>query len=140
MAKPVVKVVPQNKRPLVADTVDGYIAAWPLDVQYALKTIQKAIKAAIPDSTELISYQIPMFKYKGRFLVGYAAYQQHLGLYAIGQDVRAAFAAELKPYGTRGTKATIRFPLDKPVPAALITKLVKAQMAANEKAATAVKK
>jgi uncharacterized protein YdhG (YjbR/CyaY superfamily) len=82
-----------------------------------------------PEATEVISYRIPMFKYKG-MLLGFAAFQNHCSVFVTSPSVMDAFKNELKGFET--SKGTIHFPVDKPLPAALIKKLVKARVAQNE--------
>src|SRR5262245_35193850 len=112
-----------------AETVDGYLATLPKDARAALEKLRKTIKAAAPKATEGISYQIPTFKHQG-MLVAFAAFEGHCGFYVISEKVLRAHAAELKDYQLN--KASIRFPANKPIPATLVTKLVKARVAENE--------
>ena len=112
-----------------AETVDGYLATLPKDARAALEKLRKTIKAAAPKATEGISYQIPTFKHQG-MLVAFAAFEGHCGFYVISENVLRAHAAELKDYQLN--KASIRFPANKPIPATLVTKLVKARVAENE--------
>ena len=124
------KVTSKNgKRSARAETVDGYLAAVPEDARAALAKLRKTIKAAAPKATEVISYQIPTFKHEG-MLVAFAAFEGHCGFYIMSPKVLSAYAAELKGYELN--KASIRFPANKPLPAALVTKLVKARIAENE--------
>ena len=112
-----------------AKTVDEYLARVPEPARSTLKKIRAAIRAAAPpDAIETISYGIPAFKYKG-MLAWYAAFSDHCSLFP-GASGIAAFADDLKKYSI--SKGTIRFPIDKPLPAALIKKLVKARTAENE--------
>ena len=117
------------KRTPRAETVDGYLATLPEDARAALEKLRKTIKAAAPNATEVISYQIPTFKHQG-MLVAFAAFEGHCGFYIISEKVLQNHAAELKEYELN--KASIRFPASKPLPAALVTKLVKARVAENE--------
>ena len=112
-----------------AETVDGYLGTLPKDTRVALEKLRKAIKAAAPKATEGISYQIPTFKHQG-VLVAFAAFEGHCGFYIISEKVLRAHAVELRDY--KLNKASIRFPADKPIPAALVKKLVKARVAENE--------
>jgi len=112
-----------------AETVDDYLAAVPEDARAALEKLRKTIKAAAPKATEVISYQIPAYKHHG-LLVGFAALKDHCTFHIMSPDVTRAHAADLKEY--RLGKASIRFPANKPLPAALVTKLVKARIAENE--------
>jgi len=128
MRKATSGAVAATKRPR-AETVDDYLAAVPEDVRVTLSKLRKTIKAAAPKATEVISYQIPAYKHHG-LLVGFAALPDHCTFHVMSPDVMRAHAAELKDY-KRG-KASIRFPANKPLPAALVTKLVKARIAENE--------
>ena len=113
-------------------TVDAYLAALPEEARATLEKIRKAIKAAAPKATEVISYQIPMYKQHG-MLVGFAAFKDHCSLFPGAKPV-ATYKDELKDYET--SKGTIRFPIGKPLPAALVKKLVKARIAENEERAS----
>ncbi len=115
-----------------AKTVDGYLAALPEEARATLEKIRKAIKAAAPKATEVISYQMPMYKHHG-MLVGFAAFKDHCSFFPGAKPV-ATYKDELKAYET--SKGTIRFPIGKPLPAALVKKLVKARIAENEKRAS----
>ena len=112
-----------------AETVDGYIAGFPKDVQKILRTIRKTIRAAAPDAKESISYRIPTYKLNGRPLIYFAAFKAHVGVYPVTAPVKAKFKKELSGY--KGGKGTVRFPLDEPIPYALITKIVKFKKALN---------
>jgi len=118
-----------GKRSARAETVDGYLATLPEDARAALAKLRKTIKAAAPKATEVISYQIPTFKHQG-MLVAFAAFDGHCGFYIMSEKVLRAHASELKDYELN--KASIRFPANKPIPATLVTKLVKARIAENE--------
>ena len=101
-----------------AKTVDEYLANTPEPAQSTLKHIRAVIKSVVPkETTEVISYGIPMFKFNG-MLVGYAAFKKHCSLFPTGSGVLDRFAKELKGYRT--SKGTIQFPPDKPLPDALI--------------------
>jgi uncharacterized protein YdhG (YjbR/CyaY superfamily) len=114
-----------------ARDVDDYLAALPDDARAALEELRTVIKAAVPDATETISYQVPTFKYRGS-LVAFAAFKNHCSFYVMSPSVMAAHKEELKPYDT--STGTIRFPANKPLPVALVTKLVAARIAENEAA------
>ena len=95
-----------------------------------MNKIRAAIRAAAPaEATEAIGYGMPTFRYKGA-LVGFAAFSDHCSFFPMSGSVIEAFRSELKAYET--SKGTIRFPVDKPLPAALVKKLVKARVAQNE--------
>ena len=117
-------------------TVDEYLAAVPKEARATLEKIRKAIKAAAPNAVEVISYQMPTYKHHG-MLVGFAAFKDHCSFFP-GANPVATYKDELKNYKT--AKGTIRFPIGKPLPAALVKKLVKARIAENEKRAAEKKK
>jgi len=109
--------------------VDEYLAGIPEPARSTLSKIRKAIRSAVPpEATETISYRIPAFKYKG-VLVWFAAFSKHCSLFPTASVVEA-FKNELKGFST--SKGTIHFPADKPLPSALVKKLVKARLAQNE--------
>ena len=109
--------------------VDEYLARVPEPAQSTLKKIRAAIRSAVPpEATEAISYGIPTFKYKGP-LVWFAAFSNHCSLFPTSSVIEA-FKNELKGFST--SKGTIHFPMDKPLPTALVKKLVKARVAQNE--------
>src|SRR5215469_8548762 len=111
-------------------TPDEYLAGAPEPARSTLEHIRKVIWSVVPkETTEVISYGIPMFKYKG-MLVAYAAYAKHCSLFPTGSGVIEKFSKELKNYSTN--KGTIRFPADKPLPDTLIKKIVKARVAENK--------
>ena len=111
-------------------TVDEYLAGVPEPARATLNKIRATIRsAAPPEATEAISYGMPAFRYKGG-LVAYAAFAKHCSFFPMSAAVIVAFQNELKGFET--SKGTIRFPVDKPLPAALVKKLVKARMAQNE--------
>ena len=101
--------------------IDEYIAGFPGDVQKILEKIRRTIRKAAPDAEETISYQIPTFTLKGRYLVYFAAYKKHIGLYPAPRGSEK-FKQELSAY--EGGKGTVRFPLDKPIPFDLISRIV----------------
>ena len=127
--KKAVSTAKEPKRRARAETIDDYLAAVPEDARIALAKLRKMIKAAAPKATEAISYQIPTFKHQG-MLVAFAAFEGHCGFYLMSPKVLRAHAAELKQYSLN--KASIRFSARKPLPAALVTRLVKARVAENE--------
>jgi len=114
--------------------VDAYIALFPQKIQRLLKQLRKTIKSAAPDAEELISYQMPAYKYLGRPLVYFAGYENHIGFYAT-PSANIIFKKELALYKTG--KGSIQLPVDKPLPPALITKIVKYRLAENIKKAEA---
>ena len=109
---------------------DEYLAAVAEPARSTLNKIRAAIRAAAPaEATEAIGYGMPTFRYKGA-LVGFAAFSNHCSFFPMSGSVIEAFQSELKGYET--SKGTIRFPVDKPLPAALVKKMVKARVAQNE--------
>jgi uncharacterized protein YdhG (YjbR/CyaY superfamily) len=111
-----------------AKDVDEYLAGVPKEARATLEKLRKTIKAAAPMASEIISYQMPMYKHHG-MLVGFAAFKDHCSLFP-GSAVMNKYKEELKRYDT--SKGTIRFPTGKPLPAALVRKLVKAKIEENE--------
>jgi uncharacterized protein YdhG (YjbR/CyaY superfamily) len=110
-------------------SVEDYMAALPEAPRAALEKLRKTIKAAAPEATETISYQMPAFKLHGRFLVSYAAFKNHCSLFPASTKVLEAHGEELKPYFSG--KGTIRFTVDEPLPSTLVKKIVKARIEEN---------
>ena len=110
--------------------VDEYLARVAEPARSTLNKVRAAIRSAVPPAaTEAIGYGIPTFRYKGA-LLAYAAFSDHCSLFPMSLAVMAAFKNELKGFSKR--KGTIHFPLDKPLSAALVRKLVKARVAEKE--------
>ena len=107
-------------------TIDEYLAALPDDQRAALERLRKTIRAAAPKAEERISYGLAAFRQDG-MLVGFGATVNHLAFYPMNSTTVKAFKDELKGFET--SKGTIRFQPDKPLPAALVRKLVKARIA-----------
>jgi uncharacterized protein YdhG (YjbR/CyaY superfamily) len=105
-------------------TIDEYIAAFPDDVQAILEKIRATIRKAAPEAKEKISYQIPAFTMDGD-LIYFAAFKQHIGMYP---PVRGDEKLQKDLARYRGEKGNLRFPLDEPMPYALITRIVKARL------------
>jgi uncharacterized protein YdhG (YjbR/CyaY superfamily) len=120
----------------IASTVDEYIAAFPKEVQQLLKQMRAAIKAAAPKAEEVISYGMPGYKHHG-MLVYFAGYKNHIGFYATPAGHKA-FEKALSKY--KQGKGSVQFPLDNPMPLALITKIVKFRAKENELKANTKKK
>ena len=111
-------------------TVGEYLALVPAPARAALRNLRKTIKAAAPAAVESISYGMPTFKLGGRPLVYFAAFRDHCSLFAASRAVMAANKAALAGYET--SKGTIRFTPDKPLPATLVRKIVKARIKENQ--------
>ncbi|MCI0579973.1 MAG: DUF1801 domain-containing protein [Chloroflexi bacterium] len=110
------------------NNIDEYIASFPNDVQEILEKIRMTIRDAAPDAEETISYRMPTFTLKGSYLVYFAAYKKHIGFYPapIGN---AEFKEEMAVY--ESGKGTLKFPLDKPIPFDLISKIVQFRVREN---------
>ena len=104
-------------------SVDEYIAARPEAVRPVLRRVRAIIRKALPGAQEVISYQIPAYRKHGGTVVYFAGWKEHYSLYPVGEKVVAALGDALAPY--EKSKGTIRFPLAKPIPAALIARIVK---------------
>jgi uncharacterized protein YdhG (YjbR/CyaY superfamily) len=111
--------------------VDAYIAAAPKEVQPMLRQLRRAIKSAAPRAEEKVSYRMPFYAYHGR-LIYFAVHRNHVGMYPIIGREKDLYARELKPY--LAAKATLQFPIGKPLPLALVKKVVKERARANEEA------
>ena len=104
-----------------AKTVDEYIATFPIEVQHILNSIRKTIKKAAPKAHETISYGMPAFKIK-KYIVYFAGYKKHIGFYP-GTSCITKFKKEIALY--KHAVGSVQFPLDKPIPYDLISKIVK---------------
>ena len=113
----------------ISNSIDGYIANFPEEVQRKLRELRAAIKAAAPGAEEKISYMMPAFALNGT-LVYFAAFKKHIGFFPTSSGIRV-FQRELAAYET--SKGTVRFPLDKPLPLKLISRIVKFRVAENLK-------
>jgi uncharacterized protein YdhG (YjbR/CyaY superfamily) len=120
--------------PTAPQNMDKYIAGFPKDIQEILQKIRMTIKKAAPNAQETISYKMPTFNLDGQYLIYFAAYKKHIGLYPVptGDD---AFNKEVAKY--QAGKGTLHFPLDEPMPYKLISKIVKARAKENAAKASA---
>ncbi len=117
-------------------TIDEYIAGFPKDVQEKLQQVRRTIREAAPDAQEKISYKMPTFTLKGN-LVYFAAFKNHIGFYPIPSGIEE-FKEELSAY--EQGKGSVQFPLDKPIPFDLISRIVKFRVKENLAKAEAKKK
>lgn len=118
-------------------TIDEYIAGFPDDVQEILEKIRATIRKAAPKAEEKISYRIPTFTLNDIYLIYFAAYKKHIGLYPAPRGSEE-FQKELADY--EGGKGTVRFPLDKPIPFGLIRRIVQFRIKENQERVKAKKK
>jgi uncharacterized protein YdhG (YjbR/CyaY superfamily) len=113
-----------------AKNVDEYLAGVAEPARSTLQRMRAVIRSVVPaETTEIISYGIPTFKYK-RGLVAFGAFTDHCSFFPLGSSVLDSYKKELKEF--RVSKGTLHFPLDKPLPAGLLKKLVRARIAQNE--------
>ena len=109
--------------------VEDYLADVSPEARATLEKLRQTIKAVVPNAVEVISYQVPTFKLDGRMLVSYAAFKNHCSFFPGAAPIKA-HQDELKSYQT--SKGTIRFATGKPLPAALVKKLVRTRIKENE--------
>ncbi|HEU5146279.1 MAG TPA: DUF1801 domain-containing protein [Chryseosolibacter sp.] len=110
-----------------AKNIDQYIAAFPGEIQDRLEKMRDTIRKAAPQAEETISYAIPTFKLNGN-LVHFAAFKNHIGFYP-GPSGIEAFKEAFSAYD--GAKGSVQFPLDKPLPLSLVSKVVKFRVKEN---------
>ena len=108
-------------------SIDEYIATFPAEIQKILQEIRATIRDVAPDAQEKISYQMPTFTLNGN-LVHFAAFKKHIGFYPTPSGTQE-FQDELSTY--KAAKGSVQFPLDKPMPLALIRKIVAFRVAEN---------
>jgi len=114
------------------NSIDDYVATFPEEIQKILEELRGTIRAAAPDAEETISYQIPTFTLNGKYLIYFAGWKTHIAMYPIPSGSEA-FNKEVSQY-VEG-KGALKFPLDKPLPLKLISKVVKFRVAENLKKA-----
>ncbi|MEK4142956.1 DUF1801 domain-containing protein [Paenibacillus sp. FSL L8-0333] len=114
---------------IIYESIGAYISGFSLEVQEILNTLRKVIKEAAPEAEEKISYQMPTFALHGN-LVHFAAYPKHIGFYPTPSGINA-FKDELSGY--KGAKGSVQFPIDKPMPYELISKIVTFRVTENLK-------
>ena len=111
----------------VPNTVDEYISAQPEVLRPKLEQVRAAIKRAVPEAQEVIGYGMPGYKLKGKPLLYFAGFKQHYSLFAASGTFFASLEKELNDYEQR--KGTVHFPLNKPVPVQLISRIAKLRAA-----------
>ena len=109
-----------ENKPTTPASVDEYIAGYPEEIQKILQEIRATVRAALPEATETIKYQMPMYV-QNENLISFAAYKSHIGMYPAPGGTEE-FLQELAPYKTE--KSTLRFPLNQPIPYDLIRRIV----------------
>jgi uncharacterized protein YdhG (YjbR/CyaY superfamily) len=117
-------------------SIDEYISAFPEDIQEKLQNIRLTIREAAPDAEETISYQMPAFRQNG-ILVYFAAFKNHISFFPTSSGIEK-FKVDLAAY--EGSKGTVKFPLDKPIPYDLIKRIVKFRVEENLRKAVAKRK
>ena len=132
--KPAMAATPKT----IFKTIGEYISAFPPEAGYMLEKIRKIIKEVEPEAEEVISYNMPAFKFHG-ILVYFAAHKHHIGFYPASSKVIEFFKSDLENYET--SKGTIRFPFGKPLPVRLIKKIIHYRVIGNlERRAAKMKK
>jgi uncharacterized protein YdhG (YjbR/CyaY superfamily) len=112
-----------------AKDIDAYIDLQPENARSILSEIRQTIKKTVPDAEELISYQMPAFRYHG-MLAWFAAFNHHYSIF-IPRQILNLYEEELKPFELSKSKSAIKIPLDKPVPVKLLSKIIKSGAKAN---------
>jgi len=125
-------MIPNN-----AKNIDEYVAGFPKEIQAMLEQIRETIRKVAPKAEEAIKYAIPTFVLNGKNLVHFAAFKNHIGFYPTPTGIES-FKKELSKY--KQGKGSVQFPLDEPMPLALITKIVKFNMVRNAEAVAKKKK
>jgi uncharacterized protein YdhG (YjbR/CyaY superfamily) len=115
-------------KPFHPKDIDSYLSTLPEKQIVVLEKLRQTIRKAAPEAEEVISYQIPAFRYYG-LLVGFAGFKNHCSFFPMGSETITQFQVDLKNFET--SKGTIRFTPDKPLPSALVKKIVKARMKRN---------
>jgi len=122
-------IIIMDENNITSDSIDEYIIKFPPEIQEILIRLRKVIKESAPDAEEKISYQMPTFLLNGN-MVYFAAYKKHIGFYPTSSGIDA-FKHELSQY--KGAKGSVQFPIEKPLPYELISKIVKFRVAENIK-------
>lgn len=122
-------------KPEKSQTVDAYISSFPKPTRDLLQQVRAMIRKAAPKAEEVISYGMPAYKQDG-MLVYFAGYARHIGFYPTSTGIKA-FEKEIAAY--KHSKGAVQFPLDKPLPAVLIARIVKFKLKENKEKAAAKK-
>lgn len=122
--------VSQGNQMKTIHTVDEYLSALPKASKDKIEVLRRTIRQAAPEAEEVISYNIPSFKWNG-MLVWYAAFKKHIGFYPKSSAI-SAFKHKLTPYKT--SKGAIQFPIEEPIPEELVKEIVRFRVRENEKA------
>jgi uncharacterized protein YdhG (YjbR/CyaY superfamily) len=112
----------------LVDSIDQYISGFPVETQAVLLDIRRTIAAALPGAEEIISYQIPAFRMNGSYVVYFAGYKNHVGIYPV-HNALPNMADAIAPY--LSGKATAKFPLNQPVPLDLVAAIARQLAQAN---------
>jgi uncharacterized protein YdhG (YjbR/CyaY superfamily) len=107
-------------------TIDEYIAGFPRETQALLEEIRKTIREAAPEAEETISYDMPTFTLGGSYLIYFAGWKKHIALYPVSGKLLDELGEELSKY--KGSKGSVHFPLNNPMPLDLITRIVKIRL------------
>jgi uncharacterized protein YdhG (YjbR/CyaY superfamily) len=113
-----------------AGVVDKYLAGVPEEKRATLEKLRQTIRTIVPEAEEILWYQMPTFKFEGRPLVTFAAFKNHCSLFPMSNAVIRAHADDLKSYVT--SRGTVRFTSDKPLPATLVKRIVRARIKENQ--------
>jgi uncharacterized protein YdhG (YjbR/CyaY superfamily) len=109
-----------------AKDVDAFIKGAPKEAQAKLKQLRKIIQTIIPDAEEIISYKMPVYKYRGEQVVGFAGFKEHIGFCPMSGSFLDAFKEDLRDF--KSSKGAVQFPIDKPLPVELIRKIILARI------------
>jgi uncharacterized protein YdhG (YjbR/CyaY superfamily) len=107
--------------------VDGYLAGLPQAQRDLLQHVREQVRRVVPEAEETISYAMPAFRYDGRFLLSYAGWKRHCSLYPLTDSFRGGHRAALEGYG--GTKGSIHFTPERPLPDPVLDELIRARVA-----------
>ena len=110
-----------------AEEVDAYLAAVPEPKRSTLEAVRRSIRAVVPDAEECLSYGMPAFRVEGKVVAGFAAFKSHLAYLPHSGDVLADLDDDLAAYDR--TAGSLHFPVDEPLPADLVRRLVEAKLA-----------